>query len=339
MSRPCILNLLALASILLAPSIGCASAPFDSTAALAKARALRPAVSSGDAATLWREFDAPMRAAMKDSANFAVMTVGVQAQTGGIDSVLSERVERAGDQIVVRTLCRFHKPPQPLAVVLAFDADGRVSGLSIRPEGPPKEWPSTFLDYTTKTSLRLPFRGEWVVFWGGRTMQENHHAAVRSQRFAYDLLIVRDDSTHRGDGKQLADYYSYGEPVLAPAAGTIVRLEDGRPDQEFGTTDPAQPAGNYIVIDHGDGEFSLLAHLQPGSLQVKKGDHVQEGDVLARCGNSGNTSEPHLHYHLQNGPDMSDADGLPAFFIDLKVDGKAVPRTELLKGQKVQRAH
>lgn len=311
---------------------------FDSTAALAKARALRSSVSAGDAAALWREFSPTMRAAMRDSASFGAMTAMLSMQLGAIDSVLSEEVTRQGGGFRIVALCKFANPPDPMRLLTTFDAEGRVDGLAVRPNSPPKEAPSAFLDYQTKTPLRLPFEGEWFVFWGGRTLAQNYHAATRSQRFAHDLVIMKDGKSHKGDGQALTDYYCYGAPLLAPGDGIVAWVEDQQPDQAIGTTNATTPIGNGVVIDHGNGEFSLLAHMQPRSLRVKQGDRVKAGQPLGRCGNSGNTSEPHLHYHLQNGPEMGEADGLPAFFRDLVVDGEPVERAEIVKGQQVKPA-
>ena len=320
------------------PTISNAAA-FDSTAALAKARALRPSIVSGDAAALWREFAPSMRAAMKDSASFAVMSGSIANQLGALDSVWNEEVNALPQGFAVRTHARFAKVPVPMVVAMSFDGEGRVTRLALQPEeGAQKEWPSAFLDHQTKTTLHLPFAGEWNVVWGGRTIAQNYHAAIRSQRFAHDILIIKDGVTHQRDGKALADYYCYGQPILAPAAGTVVTAVDSLPDQLPGSMDPEHPAGNHVVIDHGNGEYSLIAHLQPRSLRVKAGARVRDGDRLGLCGNSGNTSEPHLHYHLMNGPAMPDADGLPVFFQDLLVDGKPVERAEILRGQKVRRA-
>jgi murein DD-endopeptidase MepM/ murein hydrolase activator NlpD len=241
---------------------------------------------------------------------------------------------------VYRALCRFARFPQPLEVIFAFDNEGRVTGLLARPPaaGPRTEYPSAHLDYHAKTRLSLPVRGEWTVVWGGRTVKQNYHAFTRDQRFAMDILMVRDGRTHSGDGKLLAQYYCYGQPVLAPAAGTIAWEQDSLPDNPPGQMDPAHATGNSVILDHGNGEFSLLAHLQPGSLRYRVGDRVKAGAEVGRCGNSGNTSEPHVHYHLQNGPKPFDADGLPVEFVDLIVDGRRTDRAEIVQGQRVQRA-
>jgi hypothetical protein len=317
------------------PAAAGASAPVDSTTALERGRALRPHISKGESLPLWRVFNAEMRAAMGDSLRFDAMVVGIRAQVGEITAVEEETVSRENGQWVYRARCIFSKVPQPLVVNIAFAEDGRVSGLAVQPDAP-RAYASSNLDYVTNTSLELPFRAEWFVFWGGRTLEENYHAASRSQRFALDLVIVKDGSSHAGEGKLLTDYYCYGQELVAPAAGTVVWSCDSLPDQAIGSADPANPVGNGVVIDHGNGEFSLLAHMQPKSLKVKVGDAVVAGALLGLCGNSGNTSEPHLHYHLQDGPDIRNAEGLPAMFANTCVDGAPVPKAEPRRGQSIK---
>src|SRR5690606_7128195 len=104
------------------------------------------------------------------------------------------------------------------------------------------------------------------------------------------------------------------QPVLAPANGTVAHATGDLPDQAIGDTDRANPAGNHVAIDLGNDEYVFLAHLRRGSVAVKEGDTVAEGQVLGRCGNSGNTSEPHLHIHLQTSPILGQGEGLPVFF-------------------------
>jgi peptidase M23-like protein len=311
-------------------------ANLDRTTALARARAVRDRVSSGDTSPLWPEFNDRMRSVLKDSTNFATMSTGIHAQLGAIDSVLSEEVSDRDTNVVVVSRCRVAKLAIPVNVTVAFDPAGRISTLTVRPEMN-QEYPSTFLDYATKTRFELPFRGEWWVGWGGRTIGENYHAANRSQRFALDLLMVKEGQTHAGEGKALTDYYCYGQPILAPGAGTVVAVADTFPDLPIGSRDPAHATGNHVVIDHGNQEFSLLAHLQPRSVKVRVGQRVKAGDVLGSTGNSGNTSEPHLHVHLMNGPRMEDSDGLPMPFSDYLLDGKVIERGEPRRFQLVKR--
>ena len=311
------------------------AAPMDSTAALSRARELRPHVSAGTPGPLWSVFDATMRGAMGDSTRFAGTLAAIHAQVGTIVEVLDEAMSQERGMWIYRAKCRFEKAPDPLLLLIALTPEGRVSGLAVRPQAA-KEYPSTKLDYVTKTVLHLPFRDEWFVFWGGRTIAENYHAVSKSQRFAYDLLIMKGGTTHTGDGTRLSDYYAYGAEILAPAAGTVVWACDSLPDQKPGTMDPTHPVGNGVVIDHGNGEFSLLAHMQPKSLRVKKGSRVEAGTVLGLCGNSGNTSEPHIHYHLQDGPDIATAEGLPASFVDVCIDGTKQAKVEPRKGQRIK---
>jgi murein DD-endopeptidase MepM/ murein hydrolase activator NlpD len=224
-----------------------------------------------------------------------------------------------------------------LDVRVAFDGDGKVAGLFFQPSGAAKPTAAStrFADYVTKSPLRLPFDGEWFVFWGGRTLGENYHAITVDQHFAYDLVMVRDGVSHPAGAKTNADYYCWNAAIVAPAAGTVVTSVDGIEDNVPGVMNRSAPPGNYIVIDHGNGEYSLLAHFRRGTVAVKTGDSVKAGDLLGRCGNSGNSSEPHLHYHLQNGPKFGGAEGLPAQFRDYCADGKPVAVGEPKKGQRI----
>lgn len=327
------------AATMLVASVACAEVVFDADSALRKAHRLLAHVVRNEPGPLWAEFDDTMRGALRDSSGFAVTLAGIHAQTGALDSVLREQVQSpSAGTFVYRAQCRFVSASTPLEILLAFGADGRVSGLLVRPPAGEtrKEYPSPHLDYRTKTPLRLPVRDEWSVFWGGRTLATNYHAFTRDQRFAMDLLIVKEGRTHTGDGTKCTDYYCYGRPVLAPAAGTIVWEQDSLPDQPPGKMDPAHATGNSLIIDHGNGEYSLVAHLQPGSLRFRTGERVTAGAEVGRCGNSGNTTEPHLHYHLQDGPRAFAADGLPVQFVDVLVNGERVARAELEKGQRVR---
>ena len=313
------------------------AAVMDRDEALTRARAVRDRVSSGGTHPLWPQFTDRLRAVLRDSVSFATMADNIHQSLGAIDSVLEEEVTVTESTVVVRSRCRFAKSALPLNVTVAFVADGHINTLLVRPDlTESKEYPSAFLDYVTKTRFTLPFRGEWLVVWGGRTLGQNYHAAIRGQRFAHDLIMVKDGKSHAGEGKALTDYYCYGQPVLAPAEGVVVTAVDSLPDQGIGARDPVRPAGNHVVINHGNHEFTLLAHMQPHSLRVKAGQRVKRGDVLGLAGNSGNTSEPHLHVHLMNGPDMTDADGLPMPFTNYLVDGKAIARGEIVRFQLVR---
>ncbi len=172
--------------------------------------------------------------------------------------------------------------------------------------------------------LRLPFDGLWWATAAPTPEIGNHHVAASDQRHAFDFVIWQNGATHRGQGQDNADYWAWGQAVLAPAQGTVVAVHDGVADNRPGTeTNTAQPAGNHVVVDLGHGEFAALAHFRKGSIRVAKGDVVTSGQVLGLVGNSGNSSEPHIHFHVQDGPrfDPGRSVGIPVRFEDYEADG------------------
>jgi murein DD-endopeptidase MepM/ murein hydrolase activator NlpD len=277
-----------------------------------------------------------MRMAMGgDVAKFEATLKQITAQTGKLEQCISEEVGMKGDFWIYRGVCRFSQAPQPLVTQYAFTSAGKVAGFFVKPDV--KIYDSKFLDYQTKTALALPFYGRWLVFWGGRTLDQNYHAATRDQRFAYDLIAVKDSADHSGSGRLNTDYYAFGQVIVAPAAGKVVEATDGVADNVPHQLNPKQPAGNHVILDFGNGEFGLFAHLKKGTVRVKTGNAVAAGDTLGLCGNSGNSSQPHLHFHLQNGPILFAADGLPAPFTHFVADGKPVDKGEPVKGQVIER--
>lgn len=198
--------------------------------------------------------------------------------------------------------------------------------------------PTLFAAYQTKTRLRLPFEGEWYVYWGGRSLARNKHAVASDQRFAYDFLIVKGRHSFAGTGERNEDYFCFGLPVVSPAPGVVARAIDGLPDNVPGEMNVEHPIGNHIILDHGNGEFSFLAHLKGGSLQVHAQERVASGAVVGHCGNSGNSSEPHLHFHLQNTGLPFRGEALPAFFCHYLWKGKIIARGEPIAGQTISPA-
>lgn len=184
-----------------------------------------------------------------------------------------------------------------------------------------------------RATYHLPFEGLWWVYWGGDTQLRNYHAEFPSQRYACDLVVWKDGTTFRGDGTSNEDYWAWGQPVYAPASGTVVNVENGLPDIEPnlppGERNPSHnPAGNHVVIETAEDEYVFVAHMQQGSVQVAVGDQVSAGDPIGLTGNSGNTSEPHIHIHVQDTPDVYDleANGIPLVFASAVVDGE--PQTD-----------
>jgi murein DD-endopeptidase MepM/ murein hydrolase activator NlpD len=189
--------------------------------------------------------------------------------------------------------------------------------------------------YATRTRLRLPLDGRLLV-WDGhdfyshhRRFNLDHPVAVQigfktnAARYSYDFTAVDPQGNrYRGDGQQHEEHFSYGKPVLAPGDGKVVSVRDGVSEQGSGAVRIAEVRengmvifGNYLVIDHGNGEFSHLGHLKPGSVQVAVGDKVRAGQAIAQVGTSGSSLFPHLHYELATSAG-TDGEGVPSQFVD-----------------------
>jgi biotin carboxyl carrier protein len=180
-----------------------------------------------------------------------------------------------------------------------------------------------------------PVHGEWAAF-NGPSNSSGHrrlvlaldgHVAI-GQRFAIDFLQL--DSTgksHRGDPLENSSYYAYGTPILAVADGIVAETKDSIPENVPGANSRAVPidlitvGGNHVALDIGGGKYALYAHVQPGSLKVKVGDHVKRGQVLALLGNSGNSTEPHVHFQIADGPTFLSSEGLPYAMTSFDVVG------------------
>ncbi|MGX5914835.1 M23 family metallopeptidase [Aliidiomarina sp. Khilg15.8] len=179
-------------------------------------------------------------------------------------------------------------------------------------------------EYQTKVNYRLPFAGDWLVCNGGLTEATSHSWGVLAQRYAYDFFKADDEyRRHSGRGNKLTDYYCYGEDILAAADGTVVKVLDGikhAPLVGYGVADflCRHVAGNHVVIEHADGEYGFYAHLIRGSIPVKEGESVKQGQPIGQCGHSGHSSEPHLHFHLQDTPSFYNSMGLPIRFCGLQ---------------------
>ncbi len=199
-------------------------------------------------------------------------------------------------------------------------------------------------NYTGRTEYALPFDGQWYVVNGGTDKKTSHSWGVLSQRYAYDFVVVDESGkTCSGSGKELRDYFCYGKEILAPADGEIVSLADGHPESRVygdGRVEcrARDMRGNFITIKHQEKELSTVAHLMPGSITVALGQKVARGQVIARCGNSGNTSEPHVHFQLNDGSSFFSYAGLPIRFKNVWVqeNWQIGPADYIVKGQSVE---
>jgi urea transporter len=144
--------------------------------------------------------------------------------------------------------------------------------------------------------FRLPFRGEWFVSQG----HDGQYTHQGLWRHGLDFEgRTPDGKAHTGEGKELRDYVCYGLPVVAAGAGTVALVEDGVPDNAPGEINTQDNWGNAVVIQHGANLYSVCAHLQAKSIRVKVGDVVTPGMEIGRCGSSGRSPTPHLHFQIQ----------------------------------------
>lgn len=156
--------------------------------------------------------------------------------------------------------------------------------------------------------LRFPLKdGLYAVGQGGNGAAINHHASSRQQRFALDILK--------------ADAGITGAPVLSPCSGTIAAAADEMPDQGTLKACGVQVFGNYVAVQTESGVLVVLAHLQSGSVCVQPGERVRAGQVVGRAGNSGRSTEPHLHVHAERNGDA----------IPLRFDGRWLVRNSLVR--------
>jgi hypothetical protein len=175
--------------------------------------------------------------------------------------------------------------------------------------------------------------GEWIA--DSAPSNTSAHRGARmvvdgeiyfAQRYAIDFeKLGADGRTHSGDPKKNASYFCYGLPVFAVADGRVVAMKDGIPENTPATGTRAVEinfdtvGGNHVVLDIGFGRYAFYAHMIPGSLLVNVGDMVKRGQVLGKVGNSGNSTEPHLHFHIVDRPSFLAANGRPYLFEDITV--------------------
>ncbi len=147
--------------------------------------------------------------------------------------------------------------------------------------------------------ISLPFLGSWSV----SQAHDGDFTHKDEFRHAWDFVITdTEDRQYMGSGDLLSDYYCYDKLVLAPADGTVELVLDRIADNVVGEVNLKENWGNTVIIKHDDQLYSSLSHLKEGSVKVKEGDSIKEGDVIGRCGNSGRSPYPHLHFQLQETP-------------------------------------
>lgn len=173
--------------------------------------------------------------------------------------------------------------------------------------------------------LQLPFRGRWTCTQG----VDGEHTHQGPWRYGLDFQVTGDDGELcAGLASDLTNYHGYKLPVLAVAAGIVVKIENDIADNDVGDMDLVHNWGNVVIVQHGPGLYSLVAHLARRSIKVKEGQQVAQGEVLGLCGNSGRSPTPHIHFHLQVGPQLGAAT-LPIAFSDVVLAASIGERLEV----------
>lgn len=149
-------------------------------------------------------------------------------------------------------------------------------------------------------ALRSPVSGSWKIYQG----IDGDYTHKNQWRYALDLIQTENNRSYKENGSLLTDYFSYGKAVLAPGWGTVVSLVSNCSDNQPGEVDLVNNWGNYILIQLDNGPYVMLAHLQRGSIRVTVQTRVAPGQLLALCGNSGRSPQPHLHIHVQSQPEI-----------------------------------
>ncbi len=218
----------------------------------------------------------------------------------------------------------YFRCPQALAIdsvdvrVTVADAKGRRAEQMLR---------TPIQYYQQKTSLIVPFRGNGVVGqdWITNGGHGGFHGGDHGAEFATDLRGLDENwAEQKDDADKNASAAGWGREILAPAAGTVTYARNDVPDNPQQGKDPGlyttlpdpimATAGNCVIIDHGNSEYSVMMHLQQGSVTVKVGERVAAGQVIGKLGNSGGSLGPHLHYQLQSGPQLFHDQSLPFKF-------------------------
>jgi murein DD-endopeptidase MepM/ murein hydrolase activator NlpD len=314
------------------PAAGQSADPEKTDSALQRGRQLTAFLLAGRIDSLFPRMARPFQASIGGRVGLTKFMEQVHAlglEIGAPD----EAVYRENGTVSYYRIGEFEGLPSG-TIYWAWDSAGTIQGVVVRPT--PSVASSRFAGRKTRTPLRLPFEGAAYVAWGGRAPHQNYHAVFADQRFASDFFLLDGGAIHRGDGTRNEDFACFERAIVAPAPGTVRAVLDTVADNRPGRLNPDLPPGNHVVIEHGHGEYSVLAHLRQGSVRVRPGDRVKRGQAVGTCGNSGNSSAPHLHYHLQTRAQPGSGVGLPAQFRNYQSDGRDVPVGEPLRGQRVQ---
>ncbi len=314
------------------------SYPTMSNQAKQRVQQLFEIFESGQTGAFWAALSEGAKKSYGSEEKFAATQKKLQERLGTetkmVDEIFAPSLVKPGT--LYSRLSEFSQANQRGITHIAITEQGQVEVFQMGPETTPSQ--GRYGGYKDLTKLMLPFAGQWFVFQGGRSAFQNGYFPIEDQRFSLDFVLLKNGRPFSGEGSENADYYCFGQPVLAPADGLVVDVEDGYQDNTPGRPVADSPKGNLVLISHGNSEFSLIDHLKQNSVKVKKGDKVKQGDAIAECGNSGPSAAPAVHFQLQNSAGLPLPDSLPAQFVDYVANGKPVAVGEPVRGQTVSNA-
>lgn len=272
-------------------------------------------------------FSAEMKAALPLDKTIEFFS-NLQSQAGAIEKYEFKKMKQSYFQYKTK----FTNTVFMLSI--SEDASGKINGLFVAPYSEEEDKPILPRNIS---KMALPFSGEWFVFWGGDTKEQNYHVSTKSQKNAFDIMMMGGNGkSYKTDGRANDDYYAFGQSLTAPCDGEVVLAVDGVKDNIPGEMNTMFVTGNTVVIKTVNNEYLLFAHFKQYSIKVKQGDKVKQGQLLGLCGNSGNSSEPHLHFHIQNKENMTDATGIKCYFDKILVNGVEKSDYSPVKGERIK---
>ncbi|MCS5708105.1 M23 family metallopeptidase [Candidatus Berkiella cookevillensis] len=212
--------------------------------------------------------------------------------------------------------------PTSISHLIEYEADAKVEQIRIA---------QTPINPAKPVVISAPLEGKnWLAIngWHRRAMMPINGKLFLAQRYALDYIQLDDNhKLFQSMPLENAKYFGYNQPILAVADGLVIEAVDEFSDQvpgKFPTDITLQTVnGNYVLLDIGGGNYAYYAHIKPGSVEVKKGQTLKKGQVIGKVGNTGNSSAPHLHFHIIDSTSPLGSNGVPFVFENLTVIGHA----------------
>jgi murein DD-endopeptidase MepM/ murein hydrolase activator NlpD len=312
--------------ILLSTIINCTFAQTEKIVNKSVAEAFEKNYNSDNYDAIFSSFATVMQNALPHDKTIELLT-GLKSQAGKI----TKREFVKYEQSYASYKTNFERALFSLNI--SVDNEAKINGLFIKP------FKESNLPKITRnqTKLILPFKEEWTIIWGGDTKELNYHVESEAQKNAFDMVITNEKgASFKTDGKLNEDYYAFGKDLIAPCDGEVVLVVDGIKDNQPGTLNPVYVPGNTVIIKTQNNEYLFFAHFKQHSIVVKQGQMVKQGQLLGLCGNSGNSSEPHLHFHIQNVEDMNAATGVKCYFDKIQANGETKTDYSPIQKEKIK---